>query len=89
MLLLLPGVDVALPGDYCTTPDNKPDPNVVCSVAAPICNAGYSGKCEAVPAADTEAITSGPSEWRVLPGVLLLTGHCLTTAAATPGSQPA
>jgi hypothetical protein len=56
------GVNVALPGDYCTTPDNKPDPNVVCSVAAPICNAGYSGKCEAVPAENTKAITSGPSE---------------------------
>jgi hypothetical protein len=56
------GVDVALPGDYCTTPDSKPDPNVVCSVAAPICNAGFSGKCEAVPAESTQAITTGPSE---------------------------
>jgi hypothetical protein len=35
---------------------------VVCSVAAPICNAGFSGKCEAVPAESTQAITTGPSE---------------------------
>lgn len=41
---------------------NKQDPNVVCSTAAPLCDAGYSGKCMAVPEANTKAISSGPSE---------------------------
>lgn len=35
---------------------------MVCSTAAPLCDAGYSGKCMAVPEANTKAISSGPSE---------------------------
>ncbi|WIA29996.1 hypothetical protein OEZ86_000094 [Tetradesmus obliquus] len=55
------GLQLALPDDWCVDSQNRQDPNVVCSTAAPLCDAGYSGKCMAVPEANTKAISSGPS----------------------------
>ena len=63
------GVYVALAGDYCVNQDNKADPMVLCSTAAPICDEGVSGRCIALPESATQAggtappPDQGPSEW--------------------------
>jgi hypothetical protein len=62
LLLRLAGVQLALPDDWCVDSQNKQDPNVVCSTAAPLCDAGYSGKCVALPEESTKPLSSGPSE---------------------------
>lgn len=59
---VLAGLHVALPGDWCVDSDNKQDPMVLCSTAAPICDAGYSGKCIALPDNATEPVSDAPSK---------------------------
>jgi hypothetical protein len=62
--VLLTGVYVALPGDWCVDANNTADPSVVCSTQQPVCDAGYSGKCIALPEASMQAIPAadGPSK---------------------------
>lgn len=55
------GLYLGLPGDWCVKEDNTYDPTVVCSLAAPICDAGYSGKCVELPAQNTVS-SSGTAE---------------------------
>lgn len=43
------GLYLGLPGDWCVDRNNTYDPWVACSLSAPICDAGYSGKCIPVP----------------------------------------
>lgn len=61
LMIPVAGLSVALPGDWCVDQNNKQDPNIVCSTQAPVCDEGYSGKCIALPAEATQAVT-GPSE---------------------------
>jgi hypothetical protein len=58
----LTGLQLALPDDWCVDSQNQADPNVICSTAAPLCDAGYSGKCVALPEESTKPLSSGPSE---------------------------
>jgi hypothetical protein len=50
-----------LPDDFCVTPDNEFDPNYICSTAAPVCDAGYSGKC--IKFSQEGGDISGPCEY--------------------------
>ncbi|KAF8057639.1 transferase [Scenedesmus sp. PABB004] len=56
-----PGLFVALADDWCVDANNTADPMVVCSTAAPLCDAGGSGKCMALPEEARQPVKDGPS----------------------------
>jgi hypothetical protein len=45
LLCCAAGLFLALPGDWCVDANNTQDAMVLCSTAAPLCDAGFSGKC--------------------------------------------
>ncbi|KAF8065558.1 hypothetical protein HT031_003159 [Scenedesmus sp. PABB004] len=88
------GLYVGLEGDWCVKEDNTADPQVVCSLAAPVCDAGVTGKCIALPKEATAAV-SGPQATLMSGQVVNLNvlykdfgGECCLPASVLGDSSP-